>query len=74
MKTIQVNPCIELENGVERCEVSEADFFGVYLSESDDEDLPGCFGWVADFVQKGDALRFAHELCERHGYRLENNT
>lgn len=76
MRVIQVNPCLNMDNGTERCETPEAGFFGVYLSEHDPEEkgYAGCYEWVADFIQRGHALLFATKLCEQHGYTLENNT
>ena len=76
MRVIQVNPCLNMDNGTERCETPEADFFGVYLSDFDPEEkgYAGCYEWIADFVQLGQALHFAQCLCETHGYTLENNT
>ena len=65
---IQVNPCIEAEDGVSRCETSEAMFFGVYSGR------PGEYEWVADFVQASHALEYARGLARIHGYELEDNT
>lgn len=65
---VQVNPCMQDDDGVSRCETPEAMFFGVYVGR------PGEYEWVADFVQAGHALMFATRLCGQHGYELENNT
>ena len=77
MRIIQVNPCIEAEDGISRCETPEADFFGIYLSEFDPdgpEGCAGCYEWVADLNNIDHARHFARALAETHGYTLEDNT
>lgn len=76
MPIIQVNPCVEDESGVSRCETPEAMFFGVYLSEHDPEEkgYAGCYEWVADFTNIDHARHFGRALAETHGYELEDNT
>jgi hypothetical protein len=68
MTIIQVNPCIEDEGGVSRCETPEAMFFGVYSC------APGEYEWVADFELREHAVLFARALAETHGYTVEDNT
>jgi hypothetical protein len=76
MNVIQINPVITIDGGLQRCETLEADLFGVYLSEFDPdaEGYAGCYQWVADFAQRGHAIRFAQHLAAQHGYTLEDNT
>lgn len=68
MTTIQVNPCIEAEDGVSRCETPEAMFFAVHSGE------PGNYEWVTDLSNIDHAHHFARALAETHGYTLEDNT
>ena len=65
---IQINPCVEDEDGISRCETPEAMFFGVYVGS------PGGYEWVADFVQVDLAKMFAYILYMKHGYTIEDNT
>lgn len=68
MPIIQVNPCVEDEDGVSRCETPEAMFFAVYTG------APGEYEWVADFTNIDHARHFGRALAETHGYELEDNT
>ena len=68
MPIIQVNPCVEDEDGVSRCETPEAMFFAVYTG------APGEYEWVADFINIDHARHFGRALAETHGYELEDNT
>ena len=68
MTFVQLQSCIEIDGNVTRCETPEASFFGVYVGEA------GSYEWIADFASRDDAWLYANELCEQHGYDLDDLT
>jgi hypothetical protein len=62
---VQVIPCSDHGDYVERTATERADFFGVYLCDP-------LASWVADFESAMHAVTFAEALAESKGLTLQN--